>query len=128
MANFNGRERIANGLTWDAVGDPKPSLVQASRTFETLAEAQAFVAQFPKYVGMRAATLWMYDVKDGEYRTHQLGYARCDVNLMPNKVTGAANETGLRRLVGMFKTCAKLGMTVTRERKYANSVDFECGR
>jgi hypothetical protein len=132
LPEYSGRQNIGKGIRWNVSGNQRTSdgpvladFFEARINFETLEEAQNFAGQFAKYLKVRATTLSTYDSIGGMYETYQIGTAGMKISLRPDATTGAVNETGLKRIKNFMAACEQLGYTMTRERWYANSIDFD---
>lgn len=128
MDDYNGRRNIGTGVRWDAAADDngRVHLLQAHADFETLDEANAFVARFPKSYRIHANQLYTFDRKDGNYTNYVIATIELRVHLTPDKVTGEVNEAGLKRFRSFIAACKKQGIEITRVYGWGNSSEFEC--
>jgi len=121
--NENAAEPVIRNTRKDGTGQSiiydaaDPSWFSVTLTVADLEAAKQITAVFPKYVNIKAKTIWSYETGTRKVE----GYVTMDVRMVPCLRVGDANEAGARRIKGFFKTCAKNGFTVTRINKWGNS-------
>lgn len=96
--------------------------VEASARVETKEEAQAIAALFPKSARVMGTTL--SGCLDGNLQS-TVGYVHFWVELQSNGVTGARNETGLKRYRSFRRWAERLGFATEWTAQYGNSIKTE---
>ncbi len=89
-----------------------PQGFQIWHTFESQAEAVAFVAAFPKYVGFRL----LRGCGTGPEMKHLNLY----IKLSSDGNNGGRNETGIKRIKALVAGCTKLGVELVAAGNIAN--------
>lgn len=98
-----------NGLTICLAHTPdgKPSMMEVGAGVATEEDAKAFVAQFPKYMKMRATTI---SGRDADNKHYVAGWITMRLSFTPNKVTGERNDAAIKRALKLFETADKKGI------------------
>ena len=99
------------------MGPATPAHLAATVELATEADAVAFVAQFPKSLGLRATTLTRYEGG----RSIVTGYVTFQAKLLADGTNGGRNESGVRRYRSLRKHAQRLGVAV--EWKASRSVN-----
>lgn len=97
-----------------------PQSVGASMIVETVEEARALAASFPKSTKVRGGSL-STRTRDGEPVV--VGYVKFNANLVANGVNGGVNETGMKRYRSFRKHVAALGHPIEWGTRYSNGID-----
>lgn len=112
MYDFGTAKIIAtHQATWRAatrdydLHTDRPQSVTFEIVFPTLADAETFVAQFPKSLGFSASTLYGQDNKN-------YGFASMGATLVKSGVVGEKNETGIKRYRRAMTLLEKAGVPV----------------
>lgn len=92
----------------------QPQWFHARIEVPTIEEAQALAARFPKSLRVKGS-----GICDGLGKSW--GVVKLEASMSPDGVNKGANETGIRRVRGFFKACAKLGIVLEYSRFYGNS-------
>ena len=92
----------------DAIDYRRPTGYGAHLDVETVEEAKAIAARFPKSRKVRGTSCG--GLRDGKYTTW--GYVVLKTQLSPDGTTGTANETGIKRWFAFKKDCERLGIGI----------------
>jgi hypothetical protein len=92
----------------DAIDYRKPTGYGAHLDVETVEEAKAIAARFPKSRKVRGTSCG--GLRDGKYTTW--GYVALHTHLYPDGTTGEKNETGIKRWFAFKRDCERLGIAI----------------
>lgn len=107
---------IDKGFEAEAHAYQGDASVEFVKYFETADEAAVFAAQFPKSQRIKTSTLTGSQWK--------LFSARVQFRFQTNGVTGAKNETSIKRFASFAKTVEKLGLEINWVYSYSNSISY----
>jgi hypothetical protein len=99
------------------VVDYKPLFLDFQAIFVTEEDAVQFASQFPKSARVYGGSL-------GGRRGFE-GITHTRINLRPTGLSGMKNETGIKRIKTIVRTCEKLGIELARVQRSGNSYPIE---
>lgn len=110
MANFK-----IDGVAGNKSGRPAMVRIESDR-FDTLDQAQAVAARFPKYLRVYATK--MYSAEPGGQAK---GHIRVRIELAPDGVNDGKNEAGIKRFLKILEKLDRFGHTTEWPPGYVTS-------